>query len=40
MMTTTQRTFFSAFAGKLNLSSREDPALREHETYQTDNKKM
>ncbi len=37
--TSRQRTFFSAFAGMLNFSSREDPAVREHEICQTDNKK-
>src|SRR5438105_8342438 len=32
IITTRQRTCFSAFAGKLDFSSREDSALREHET--------
>ena len=32
IMTTRQRTCFSAFAGKLDFSSREDSAWREHET--------
>ncbi len=34
-----QRTCLAAFAGKQDFSSREDPAVREHESRQTDNKK-
>ncbi len=39
IMTTRQRTCLSAFVGMLDFSSREDPAVREHETCQTDNQK-
>ena len=39
IITTRQRICLSAFAGMWTFSSREDPAVREHETCQTDNKK-
>jgi hypothetical protein len=39
IITTRQRTCLSAFAGKLDLSSREDLAVRRYETCQTYNKK-
>jgi hypothetical protein len=39
IITTRQRICLSAFAGMLDFSSREDPAVREHETCQTDNQK-
>src|SRR6266568_2240636 len=39
IITIRQRTFFSAFTGKLAFSSREDPAVREHETRQIDSMK-
>jgi len=39
IISTRQRTCLAAVAGKLDFSSREDPAAREHESRQTDNKK-
>ena len=39
IMTTRQRSCLAAFVGKLDFSSREDLAVRRHETCQTDNKK-
>jgi hypothetical protein len=39
IITTRQRSCLAAFVGKLDFSSREDPAVREHESRQTDNKK-
>ena len=36
---TRQRLCLAACGGKLDFSSREDPAVREHKSRQTDNKK-